>query len=309
MRVIKGIISFVKSVLDKYDPIIRKCNYDNISAIAGQSAFFILLSVVPLSAFVVSLLQNLNIPMEFIKNGLSGIFNEKITNEITSFLAGFYQNSMGVSLISLIITLWSASKGVHAISNGLNRIYDAYENRNWLYLRIRSMFYTTAFFVVILISLVIIVLGRTIDEWISPFIIDLPNMISAIFHLRYLIIFALLVILFALIYRNFPNITKGEHREYGIKYQLPGAFLCTVSWFALSFAIAYYVENFNGFSIYGSIAKLAGLMIWVYMCMMCLMICAEINYVYHENIKKFRLRKCIRRSIRYFGKIKHNKTN
>lgn len=290
---IKKHIDSVRNFIGRFEPITSKILHDNIFAIAGQSAFFIILSAVPLSMFIVSILQNLHIPVDFIEMGLSGIFSEQIVDEISEFLTNAYNNAVGISLITLVITLWSAAQGVHAITNGLNRIYDAYENRNWFFLRIRAMFYTIAFFAIILISLVIIGLGSTINKLLSPYIKYLPDFVALIYHLRYVLIFLFLVVLFALVYRNFPNISRKQHREYGIKYQLPGAFLCTLSWYVLSLGISIYVDNFNGFSIYGGLATLAGIMIWLYFCMVCLMICAEINYVYHEQIKNFRLKSLI----------------
>ncbi len=290
---IKKHIDSVRNFIDRFEPITSKILHDNIFAIAGQSAFFLILSAVPLSMFIVSILQNLHIPVEFIENILSGIFSEQIVDEISEFLTNAYKNAVGISLITLIITLWSAAQGIHAITNGLNRIYDAYENRNWLFLRIRAMFYTIAFFAIILISLLIIGLGTSINEWLSPYLKYLPDFVAIIYHLRYLLVFLFLVVLFALVYRNFPNISRKQHKEYGIKYQLPGAFLCTLSWYVLSFGISIYVDYFNGFSIYGGLATLAGIMIWLYFCMVCLMICAEINYVYHEQIKNFSLRSLI----------------
>lgn len=283
----------VMKFIDRFGPITSKILHDNIFAIAGQSAFFLILSAVPLSMFIVSVLQNLHIPVEFIENILSGIFSEQIVDEISEFLTNAYKSAVGISLITLIITLWSAAQGIHAITNGLNRIYNAYENRNWFFLRIRAMFYTIAFFAIILISLVIIGLGTSINKWLSPYLKYLPDFVELIYHLRYLLVFLFLVVLFALVYRNFPNISRKQHKEYGIKYQLPGAFLCTLSWYALSFGISIYVDNFNGFSIYGGLATLAGIMIWLYFCMVCLMICAEINYVYHEQIKNFSFRSLI----------------
>lgn len=283
----------VMKFIDRFGPITSKILHDNIFAIAGQSAFFLILSAVPLSMFIVSILQNLHIPVEFIENILSGIFSEQIVDEISEFLTNAYKSAVGISLITLIITLWSAAQGIHAITNGLNRIYNAYENRNWFFLRIRAMFYTIAFFAIILISLVIIGLGTSINKWLSPYLKYLPDFVELIYHLRYLLVFLFLVVLFALVYRNFPNISRKQHKEYGIKYQLPGAFLCTLSWYALSFGISIYVDNFNGFSIYGGLATLAGIMIWLYFCMVCLMICAEINYVYHEQIKNFSFRSLI----------------
>lgn len=290
---LKKHIDSVRNFIGRFEPITSKILHDNIFAIAGQSAFFIILSAVPLSMFIVSILQNLHIPVDFIEMGLSGIFSEQIVDEISEFLTNAYNNAVGISLITLVITLWSAAQGVHAITNGLNRIYDAYENRNWFFLRIRAMFYTIAFFAIILFSLVIIGLGSTINKWLSPYIKYLPDFVALIYHLRYVLIFLFLVVLFALVYRNFPNISRKQHKEYGIKYQLPGAFLCTLSWYVLSLGISIYVDNFNGFSIYGGLATLAGIMIWLYFCMVCLMICAEINYVYHDQIKKFSLKSLI----------------
>lgn len=289
MKKLREFIDSVMKFIDRFEPITSKCLHDNIFAIAGQSAFFMILSSVPLSMFIVSILQNLNISVELIESVFSGIFSEQIVNEVSYFLTNAYKNTVGISLITLIITLWSAAQGIHAITNGLNRIYDAYENRNWFFLRIRAMFYTIAFFAIILVSFVIIGLGSTINKLLSPYLKYLPDIVALIYHLRYILIFLFLVVLFALVYRNFPNVSRKQHREYGIKYQLPGAFLCTLSWYVLSLGISIYVDNFNGFSIYGGLATLAGVMIWLYFCMVCLMICAEINFVYHEQIKHFSL--------------------
>lgn len=297
MKFFKRIIAFINRIIDKYEPITSKCIHDNVFAIAGQSAFFIILSGVPLAMFVVSILQNLNISPDLIEIGLRSIFSDSMMKEIEYFLTQAYDSAVGISFITLIVTLWSASQGTHAITNGLNRVYNAYENRNWLFLRIRAMFYTIALFALIMISLVIIVLGESVDNWLSPYLVYLPNIIAAIFRLRYVILFVILTVIFALIYRNFPCITKEEHKEYKFKNQLPGAVLCTLSWYALSFGISVYVGNFNGFSVYGVLTRLAVIMIWLYFCMMCLMICAEINYVYHEQIKSFHLGKEVKRFI------------
>lgn len=298
MDLIIRIVRFIRKILDKYDPIISKCKHDNVFAIAGQSAFFIILSAVPLSMFIVSLFQNLNIPIGLVEEGLSGIFADEMIEQISVYLTNAYKSAVGISFLSLIITLWSASQGIHAITNGLNRVYDAYENRNWLFLRIRAMVYTVALFIIILALLIILVLGNTISNFLKPYIEGLPDFVSVIFNLRYLIIFVSLIILFAVLYRNFPNISRSQRKEYGIKSQIPGAFLCTISWFVLSLGISIYVDDFNGFSIYGGLTRLAVIMIWIYFCMVCLMICAEINYVYHDKFKCYHINNALKRILK-----------
>ncbi len=298
MKLIRKIKNIYDRIINKYDPIISKCNHDNVFAIAGQSAFFIILSAVPLTMFIMSLMHNFNIPLEFVQDALGNFLAANVISQVTDFITDAYNNSVGISFVTLLVTLWSAAQGIHVITNGLNRVYDAYENRNWFFLRLRAMAYTAALFVVILILIVILVLGNTINNLLEPMLSKLPVFVTIIYNMRFLIIFAFLVILFALIYRNFPNLSRAEHKKYRFRCQLPGAFLCAVSWFVLSLAISIYVDDFNGFSIYGGLARLAVIMIWIYFCMICLMICAEINYVYHDTISSHTLKSAFRKLFR-----------
>lgn len=293
MKAVKKAFAFYDRIMKRYDPIISKCIHDNIFAIAGQSAFFIVLSSVPLIAFCLSILQNLHISTVFIEQALQSVFADDFLMQIKDFLTETYQNTLGISFVSIIVTLWSASQGIHAITNGLNRVYDAYENRMWIVLRLRAMVYTVIFFVLMSVSLVIVSLGSYLDDWIQPYVSSLPDIITAIFRLRYLLVFFILTFTFASIYRNLPCISKEQKKEYNFKYQLPGAILCTISWFAVAFGISIYVKSFNGFSVYGVITGLAIVMFLLYFLMLLLMICAEINYVYHDLIKKFSVKKFI----------------
>ena len=122
---------------------------------------------------------------------------------------------------------------------------------------------------------------------ISKNVINLPGVVTVLFNFRYVIIFLYLVVMFSLLYRNFPNLTREKRRDYSFFSQIPGAVFTTVSWFALTIGISIYVTDFNGFSIYGGLIRLAVIMVWLYFCMVCLMIGAELNYFYHKQIKGF----------------------
>ena len=253
-------------------PFLNKLTHDNIYAIAGQSAFFLLLSAVPLAIFGVSILQNLHIPVETLNSFFSIVFNEEVSQSFAQFMSNVYESATGVSLVAIIVTLWSAAKGIQAITNGLNRVHETYENRNWLVLRT---------------TMLIVVLGSTINGLLREYHIKIPGIFGVFYHLRFGIIFVYLVVLFAMIYRNVPNLTRAERKKYGFLYQLPGAFFCAVSWLALSLGISIYVDDFNGFSIYGSLTKLAVVMVWMYFCLVCMLLGAEINRYYHGEIRSF----------------------
>lgn len=284
-----------KRAYNRIEPFIDKLNRDNVFAIAGQSAFFLLLSIVPLSMFAVSMLQNLHIPVKTFENFLSIVLNKTATDYVSNFLGNVYQDATGISFITIIITLWSASQGMHAITNGLNRVYGTYENRNWFLLRIRAMIYTVIFFGILLLSMLVIVLGAVLNNMISNYLPLMPDFIELIYHLRYIIIYLYLVFLFLIIYRNLPNLSREMRREHSFRYQLPGSVLCATAWFVLSFGISIYVGDFNGFSVYGNLAKLAVIMVWLYFCIVCLLFGVEVNCFYHEQIKSFRIKKLFKK--------------
>ena len=291
-------IKKIKRLLDIFTPFIKKLDDDNIFAISGQSAFFLMLALVPFAMFAVSILQNLHIPVSELDKVFRVVFSEDISSYISNYLGNVDAGSVSVSLITMVVTLWSAAKGIHAITNGLNRIHHTYENRNWFFIRFRAMLYTIAFVFILFVTAFLIVLGSSIKNALAETAPHVPVIFSVLYSCRFILLFIYLVFLFMFIYRNIPNLTHETRKEYGYIYQLPGALLCALAWILLSFGISIYVGDFNGFSIYGGLAKVAVMMVWLYFCIVCLMFGAEINCFYHIQIKYFIDNKILRKNKR-----------
>ncbi len=285
-NIMKKIISLIKKIYLYVKPLTDKAKHDNVYAIAGQSAFYFILAFVPLVMFAVSVLQNINIPVETLQSFLGTVLNEKATQYMSDFICNMYSDTASISIITLIITLWSSAKGIHAIINGLNRVHNTYESRNWFLLRIRAMIITFALVMIFILTLAVFVLGSTLNEFMTPYIKHLPEFVAFLYSLRYLFIYIYLIIIFALMYRSVPNLEKSVRKEYGFMTQLPGAIISATAWFVLSVGISIYVDDFGGFSIYGGLTRLAVIMVWLYICFEILMYGAEINYVYHDKIVK-----------------------
>ncbi len=280
-------IKIIKRVYNWFMPFWKKMNHDNVFAIAAQTAFFLILSAVPLALFLVSLLQYINISPDFLKVLLG---TENIVVEFTNFnasISDLYGQNVSISIISIVATLWSAAKGIHAITNGLNRVHNTYENRNWIVIRLRAMLFTFLFLLIILVTVIIIFLGSMLNNVIKEYVGDMPYYVEVIYSLRYIIMFFYQVFLFALMYRGIPNLTRAERKKFNIRCQLPGAVFCAASWHVLLFAISVYVTDFNGFSIYKGLTQLAIVMVFMYFCMVCMMIGAEINVCFHKEIDWF----------------------
>lgn len=280
-------ISFIKRFYRWFMPFWKKMNYDNVFAIAAQTAFFLILSAVPLVVFLVSLLQYINISPDFLKT-VFGTENSVIEfNNINASISDLYGQNVSISIISIVATLWSAAKGIHAVTNGLNRVHDTYENRNWLVIRLRAMLFTFLFLLIIFVTVIIIFLGSLLNNVIKEYVGEMPYYVEIIYSLRYIIMFLYQVFLFALMYRGIPNLTRNERKKFNLRCQLPGAVFCAASWHVLLFAISVYVTDFNGFSVYKGLTQLAIVMVFMYFCMVCMMIGAEINVYFHKEIDWF----------------------
>ncbi|MEY8331545.1 YihY/virulence factor BrkB family protein [Lachnospiraceae bacterium 47-T17] len=280
MKLIKEIIRFVD-----------ECREDNVTAYAAQSAYFTLLSLIPFLLFFGALLKYTPVSLDFLAQGVTLVFPEYISGFLVNIIRETYESSAGLLSISAIIAIWSAAKGIQYLTDGLNKMYDLTETRSWLRLRFWSIIYTFIMIFSIVLMLVLLVFGRTLQNWLAQYWPAVANVTRILLRLKSLIGIGGLTFVFALFYWAFPN-RKGEggHRITYVR-QLPGAFICSLGWYVFSFGVSIYVDYFNGFSSYGSLTTIALIMFWLYTGMYILMVCAEVNNQYSERIVGYLKRK------------------
>lgn len=257
---------------------IDKCKKDNINAFAAQSTFFIILSAIPLLMVFSSLLKYTPVTQ--------GVLMEVVNRMAPSYIAPFcisiiqevYSKSFGIISAAAIIAIWSAAKGVQYLSLGLNAVYNIKETRNWFVLKFWAIIYTIIFVLAIVIMLVLMVFGNSLRDVVVKYVPILVQIADLIIQLRGLVTLCLLIVFFTVIFKALPN------RKATFRSQLPGAVLSAVAWHMFSFGLSIYVSYFNGFSMYGSLTTVVLIMLWLYFCIYIMMICAEINDVYQENI-------------------------
>ena len=91
--------------------ILNKNKKDNISAISGQSAFFILLSLVPLIMFIISLSSMLGIGSDKVSIPDTGdVMADSVNKFILAVIQSARKGSTGMAVTTLIVALWSAGK-------------------------------------------------------------------------------------------------------------------------------------------------------------------------------------------------------
>lgn len=262
-----------------------KCKKDNIGAYAAQTAFFIMMSFVPLIMFFIALIQYTPISEAMLLQYVHQYVPQYLEPFVITILDEVYSKSVGILSTTAVVAIWSASKGLHYLSNGLDEVNEVQEKRNWFILRMRAVFYTFVFLVAIVIFLVLLIFGRSLEEILIYYMPVVGGIVSRILDFRILIITPIMILTAIMAFHSLPDRKALVNHKINFHNQLPGAVLCTAVWYIFSFGVSIYVGYFNGFSMYGSLTTIVLTMFWIYFCMYILLFCAEINEFYYKEIE------------------------
>lgn len=266
----------------------RQMAIKNISSFAASTAFFLFISLIPILYLVCSILPLVNITQDTLRQSVDSVLPGAIGLFLNSIISDVYrQSASGVSL-AVLVMLWSAGKGMMALMRGLNAINEVEEHKSYLYVRLIAAFYTILLIVAIILSMLFNGFGKLILQMITN-IIPGGNVLYSLFtRIRFIYIWIVLTVLFMLIYSYVP----GQNQKFLL--QFPGAFFTAIIWNGFSFIFSAYLEYFGDFGVYGSLATVIIVLLWLYGMCYIVMIGAHINRYFrpaNEFIWEKRVRK------------------
>lgn len=243
----------------------------NISAYAASIAFFFFLSIVPMLMVICMVIPYTPLTEENLVQAVTDITPDRVDPVVEGLIADVYDKSAGILSIAVIATLWSAAKGVMALMQGLNAVNGVDEKRNYFVIRAVACLYTVVMLIVVILSLFINVFGNQLVNLALHRIPQLQRLVTFLMHFRFLVVWAVLTLLFATVYAFMPD-DKLRFRE-----QIPGATFAAVVWSIFSWGFSMYVDYSNSYGIYGSLAIIIIILLWMYFCMYIIMIGAYLN--------------------------------
>lgn len=257
----------------KAQELVQKFSAYPISVYAGNATFFIVLAAFPALMLVLSLLKLTPYTVADFAALLEDVLPSALTPLITYITNEIHTLNAGTVIpITAVAMLWSASRGVLGVMNGLNAIYGADETRSYLAKRIIALIYMVMLLVAIFLTLVLYVFGRKLQAMI---IARLPSLAAAtgfLLQFKYVLITAYLTLLFTLIYKVLPN-TRTK-----LAYSFPGAVIAAFGWLGFSALFSIYVDRFSNYSrIYGSLTTIVLTMMWLYFCLCILFFGGVVN--------------------------------
>lgn len=264
----------MNQVIRRIQIILNTIQEHRVGAAAANAAFFIILSFIPCIILFFSLIQFTSIEKVDVLVLVQNIVPRNMLTFFTGIIGEAYQKTATTVSVSAVVTLWSAGKGMMALTQGLQWISEIKETRNYFAVRIRATLYTIVFLLSIVVFLLLGVFGNTL---LNMMMVKLPMtayVVTLIMDVRNVFLFLYAMVIFSLIYRFMP----GNHMK--IIYHMPGALLTSLGWMIFSYGFAMYIETFNGFAnMYGSLTTVIILMLWLYFGMYITLLGAEFNQI------------------------------
>jgi len=250
---------------------------DNVSALSAQLSFYLLLALFPFILFILNLLSFTSVPsttivrniVEFLPAEVGALLRRVVTEMIGA-------KSTSLLSIGALVTIWSASRGVSAVSFALNKAYDKKEDRPFWKVVGIMMLFTVGIAVMVLVALLFLIFGEVLARDIFS-CLDGAEAFTRLWRvLRFVVPLVIMLLLFSLLYKYVPNC------RLKLRHVLPGAVVASFGWAAASLVFSFYVNGFSRYTrIYGSIGGIIILLLWLYLSSMIVMLGGELNATLH----------------------------
>ena len=250
-----------------------------VSRSAAELAYFFILSFFPLIICVNALVGMLRLDIQSVLEVADTFIPAGVQSILTDYLGYIGGNQSGLLTAGIIMTLFSASAAFRALMNIMD---DIYEQKRYEGLRqvVASVLYSVLLLVTIYVSGVVVLTGNwffRLLEDLLPF--DLPETNWP--WMRFVILFCLVLLLILIVYRL--SAPRGDPAPP----VLTGAFLASIALVAASGLFSYFIGMSTKYSlVYGSLASVIILMVWLYLCGNILILGNVFNCVWYRHKKE-----------------------
>ena len=259
--------------------VYKEVKEDDLLSIANNLTFKMLLSLFPSVLILMSMLSYFNIDPSYLIASLKGSLPDDIMNVAVPFIIDLTQiKNPGILSFSIVFLIYSASGGFNTVMQGINKAYGQKDLRNFFHRRFVSIVLLVFFIIAIVFSLVMLIFSDNVYHFITGHFPNLYMLESIFSFVGYILTVGVLLICVVAI--NFLALARKKQ----LPQLLPGSCFTVVCWVILSKGFNIYVNNFSRYSaLYGSVAGIMILMLWLNLICMVLLVGSEINAVISKS--------------------------
>ena len=253
--------------------MIRRYYVHDVARDSAALTYYLLFAIFPLLIFVSTLLGVLELDIASITAVLAPILPSDVVDIIRTYLEYVAANqSRQLLWFSLVFSIWFPKRSTGCLMHSLRKAFGRSAPENILRGQLRTLLFTIWMIFVIGLTLTLVVVGRRALYFLSGFLPLSETFISVWGYLRFIILGLVMAISLGILYQ----LALGQRRP--LREVLPGVGSSLAAWLLLSMAFSYYVENVARYAqLYGSIATIVVVLLWLYMSGQVLILGAELS--------------------------------
>ena len=259
--------------------IVEMTKRAHVPAYAASADYHMMIALPPAVMLLVSLIRYLPVTQEDVMRVLSDTVSGPLFSIIEPIVKSIFNSNETTTVISSLLLLISASGAMRALMKGMNEVYGVKREQHFLIFYGRAILYTLLLLLTLVLSLVLLVYGPAILEYLQSLSAKQSfweGLISFLQNTRYFVLGFILIPVFMFLY---DRLAAGKRK---FKKQFPGAVFSAASWILFSWGYSIYVSVSDQFGAYGYLGTVMVVMMWLYYCMMFFLIGGCIN-VYFTN--------------------------
>ncbi|MDR3240107.1 MAG: YihY/virulence factor BrkB family protein [Clostridiales bacterium] len=252
---------------------------DDLFALASQLTYKILLSFFPFILFLVSLLSFFNLDDKYWMQVVSTALPVQAASLLNVFMVEVVdKRSVGLLSISLLVSLYNASSGFQVVIRCINQTYGYKDCRNYLHHTMISVLLVFLFSLSLTFMLLLLIFNDAIFDYAQKYV-PFTELADHLFDFIGLLITAGTMFLTTLLIYKLSNCKKTR-----LLSLMPGAVTAALAWMISSKVFNIYVNNFAKYSkVYGSIAGIFILIMWLNLISTFLLLGSEINSILRDS--------------------------
>lgn len=253
--------------------MIRRYYVHDVARDSAALTYYLLFAIFPLLIFVSTLLGVLELDIASITAVLAPILPSDVVDIIRTYLEYVAANqSRQLLWFSLVFSIWFPMRSTGCLMHSLRKAFGRSAPENILLGQLHTLLFTIWMIFVIGLTLALVVVGRRALYFLSGFLPLSETFISVWGYLRFIILGLVMAISLGILYQ----LALGQRRP--LREVLPGVGSSLAAWLLLSMAFSYYVENMARYAqLYGSIATIVVVLLWLYMSGQVLILGAELS--------------------------------
>ena len=253
--------------------LVRRYYVHDVARDSAALTYYLLFAIFPLLIFVSALLGVLELDIDSITAVLTPLLPADVVGVVRSYLTYVAANqSRQLLWFSLVFSIWFPMRSTGCLMHSLRKAFGRSAPENMLLTQLRNLLFTVWMILVIGLTLVLVVVGRRALHFLSRIVPLSETFISVWGYLRFIILGLVMAISLGILYQ----LALGQRRP--LREVLPGVGSSLAAWLLLSMAFSYYVEHVGQYSVlYGSIATVIVVLLWLYMSGQILVLGAEFS--------------------------------